>query len=234
MARKLAFQCWFPNSFLCAVLLNANRVNSMGKQTWLGVQGRSEGTVQIFKLEIYSFYYLPNYTLAWMEILVNFQTFRWKMIPELQLFSFTTLIVNKFFFDVWNNPKFSCAHCNLPRFLLTYSAWVKIQDWGQFRWLSGIPKRRWMAKRTTGDFLNPSSPLKCTTKTVRLLLVCIDDSCRNSVLQHTISWTVLQLYGSFFSVYGIYVNEIPHEIFIHRGEGGKWGPLFLIFEISLQ
>ena len=39
-----------PNSFPCAVLLNANRAGSMGKRTWCGVQGRSEATIQMFKL----------------------------------------------------------------------------------------------------------------------------------------------------------------------------------------
>ena len=39
-----------PNSFPCAMLLDANRAGSMGKRTRLGVRGRSEATVQILKL----------------------------------------------------------------------------------------------------------------------------------------------------------------------------------------
>ena len=50
VAQTLAIQWWFPNSFSCAILLNANRAGSTGKQTRLGVQCRSEATVQIFKI----------------------------------------------------------------------------------------------------------------------------------------------------------------------------------------
>ena len=53
-AQRLAFlmmTLYPPISFrTCAILLNANRVSSTGKQTRLGVQGKSEATVRIFKL----------------------------------------------------------------------------------------------------------------------------------------------------------------------------------------
>ena len=48
--RDYGFSADSHNSFPRAMLLNANRAGSTGKRTWLGVQGSSEATVQMFKL----------------------------------------------------------------------------------------------------------------------------------------------------------------------------------------
>ena len=50
-ARKLCISMMTsPILSRCAILLNANRVDSTGKRTWLGVWDRSKATIQIFKL----------------------------------------------------------------------------------------------------------------------------------------------------------------------------------------